>query len=106
MALRGIRVLEFAGLAPAPFCGLILSDFGATVVRVDRVGGALNYDVTARGKKSVAIDLKKPEGTQLVKELSTKFDVLLEPFRPGHQHFSKLGFSDPKEYMYYKVKCH
>jgi alpha-methylacyl-CoA racemase len=52
-------------------------------VRVDRVGGALNYDVTARGKKSVAIDLKKPEGTQLIKELSTKFDVLLEPFRAG-----------------------
>ena len=62
---------------------MFVLDFGATVVRVDRVGGALNYDVTARGKKSIAVDLKKPEGTQLIKELSTKFDVILEPFRSG-----------------------
>ncbi len=61
-----------------------MADFGATVVRVDRVGGALNYDVTARGKKSIAVDLKKPEGTQLIKDLSSKFDVLLEPFRSGY----------------------
>ena len=62
---------------------MFVLDFGATVVRVDRVGGALNYDVTARGKKSIAVDLKKPEGTQLIKELSSKFDVILEPFRSG-----------------------
>jgi len=83
MALRGVRVLELAGLAPAPYCGMILSDFGATVVRIDRTGGSLDYDVTARGKKSVAINLKQSEGTNLVKKLSSKFDVLLEPYRPG-----------------------
>jgi alpha-methylacyl-CoA racemase len=83
MALRGVRVLELAGLAPAPFCGMILADFGATVIRIDRTAGALNYDVTARGKKSVAINLKQTEGTDLVRKLSAKFDVILEPFRPG-----------------------
>ena len=59
------------------------ADFGADVVRVDRIGGALNYDVTARGKRSIAVDLKKPEGAKIIRELSTKFDVLLEPFRTG-----------------------
>ena len=70
---------------------LLVLDFGATVVRVDRVGGALNYDVTARGKKSIAVDLKNPDGTQLIRQLATKFDVVLEPFRAGN--FSSCGRS-------------
>ena len=50
---------------------------------MDRVAGALNYDVTARGKRSIAVDLKKPDGAKIIKDLSSKFDVLLEPFRTG-----------------------
>lgn len=92
MALKGVKVLELAGLAPAPFCGMILSDFGASVVRIDRPSGSsLNYDMTARGKRSVAVDLKRPEGADVVRRLAGAAsaagdggaDVLVEPFRRG-----------------------
>jgi alpha-methylacyl-CoA racemase len=60
MALKGITVLELAGLAPVPFCGMILADFGAEVIRVDRVvPGVLSNDAFDRGKRSIAIDIKK-----------------------------------------------
>jgi hypothetical protein len=65
MALQGLRVLEIAGLAPVPYCGLVLADFGADVVRVDRwpaAGGLASADVLARGKRSLALDLKHPQG--------------------------------------------
>lgn len=83
MALKGVKVLELAGLAPAPFCGMILSDFGADVIRVDRIGQGMNHDVTARGKRSIQIDLKQVKGTELLKKMCLKSDVLLEPFRAG-----------------------
>jgi hypothetical protein len=70
MALAGTRVLEFAGLAPAPFCGMILADFGADVIRVDRAGTPSNPDNLARGKRSIAVDLKK--GADLIKKLVHK----------------------------------
>jgi alpha-methylacyl-CoA racemase len=89
-ALEGIRVIEMAGLAPAPYCGMILADFGADVIRVDRVG-AQSLDVLARGKRSVAVDLKKPEGVETVLRLAEKADVLLEPFRPGVMEKLGLG---------------
>ena len=69
--LAGIKVLEFAGLAPAPFCGMILSDFGAEVIRVDRFGTS-GQDRLTRGKKSVSIDLKKQSGIDLVLSLIEK----------------------------------
>jgi alpha-methylacyl-CoA racemase len=81
-ALQGIRVVEMAGLAPVPYCGLILADFGADVVRVDRIG-AKSVDLLSRGKRSVAVDVKKPEGVETVLRLTSKADVLIEPFRPG-----------------------
>ena len=68
MALRGLKVIELAGLAPAQGCGMILSDFGAKVIRVDKTGHGLNYDVTARGKRSIALNLKKEEGTDVLRE--------------------------------------
>ena len=68
MALRGLKVIELAGLAPAPVCGMILSDFGAQVIRVDKVGNGLNYDVTARGKRSIALNLKRPEGVDILRK--------------------------------------
>ena len=83
MALRGLKVVELAGLAPAPVCGMILSDFGARVIRVDKVGSGINYDVTARGKRSIALNLKKPEGVAILRRLCGTADVLVEPFRPG-----------------------
>jgi alpha-methylacyl-CoA racemase len=89
-ALQGIRVIEMAGLAPAPFCGMILADFGADVVRVDRVGAA-SFDHLARGKRSVAVNLKSSEGVDTVLRLLDRADVLLEPYRPGVMERLGLG---------------
>jgi len=91
MALKGMKVIELAGLAPAPVCGMILSDFGAKVIRVDKVGSGLNYDVTARGKRSIALNLKKPEGVDILRKLCGSADVLIEPFRPGVMERLGLG---------------
>ena len=89
-ALSGIKVVEMAGLAPAPYCGMILADFGADVVRVDRVGAG-SMDILARGKRSVAVNLKDPKGVETVLRLAEKADVLLEPFRPGVMERLGLG---------------
>ncbi len=89
-ALTGIRVVEMAGLAPAPFCGMILADFGADVVRVDRVGAG-SMDQLARGKRSLAANLKSPEGVETVLRLIEHADVLLEPYRPGVMERLGLG---------------
>lgn len=83
MALAGVRVIELAGLAPAPFCGMILADFGAKVIRVDRTKVHMPLDTQARGKKSVAINLKMPEGVALLRKLCVQSDVVLEPYRQG-----------------------
>jgi len=91
MALKGLKVIELAGLAPAPVCGMILSDFGAKVIRVDKVGHGLNYDVTARGKRSIALNLKKAEGVDILRRLCSSADVLIEPFRPGVMERLGLG---------------
>ncbi|KAL0162892.1 hypothetical protein M9458_042288, partial [Cirrhinus mrigala] len=81
MALAGVRVIELAGLAPAPFCGMILADFGARVIRVDRTRMAMTVDTQARGKQSVALNLKDPKGVAVLKRLCVKSDVVLEPYR-------------------------
>ncbi|XP_050400314.1 alpha-methylacyl-CoA racemase [Patella vulgata] len=91
MALKGIKVIEMAGLAPAPFCGMILSDFGARVIRVDRPKTLMNADRLSRGKQSIAVDLKKHEGREVVRKLCQTADVLLEPFRPGVMEKLGLG---------------
>lgn len=89
-ALEGIKVVEMAGLAPAPFCGMILADFGADVVRVDRPGGG-SMDRLARGKRSVAVNLKHPAAVEAVLRIAEKADVLLEPYRPGVMERHGLG---------------
>lgn len=87
--LHGVVVTELAGLGPAPFCGMVLADLGATVIRVDRPGGAsvpigsVDTDVMNRGKQSVAVDLKSPEGAGVVLRLVESSDALMEGFRPG-----------------------
>ncbi|MFJ6658078.1 CaiB/BaiF CoA transferase family protein [Streptomyces sp. NPDC091377] len=86
--LAGVRVVELAGIGPGPFAGMLLADLGADVVRVDRPGGqglAVDpaYDVTNRGKRSVLVDLKAPDGPARVLDLVARADVLVEGFRPG-----------------------
>ncbi|CAH1796895.1 unnamed protein product [Owenia fusiformis] len=96
MALKGIKVIELAGLAPAPYCGLILSDFGANVIRVDKTKTADNIDKLCRGKRSIAIDLKNQSGVNTLKRLCGSADVLIEPFRKGVME--KLGLG-PRELL-------
>ncbi|WFD32002.1 hypothetical protein MSPP1_003044 [Malassezia sp. CBS 17886] len=78
--LDSIRVIELAGLAPVPYAGMILADYGADVVRIDRPGVG-SSDVCARHKKSVALDLKKHK--DILIRMVSKADVLLDPYRPG-----------------------
>src|SRR5262245_18261102 len=89
-ALEGIRVVEMAGLARAPFCGLVLADFGADVVRVDRVGAG-SFDQLARGKRSVAVYLKSSECVATVLRLTERAHWLLVPYRPGVMERLGLG---------------
>ncbi|KAE8636547.1 hypothetical protein XENTR_v10003036 [Xenopus tropicalis] len=91
MALAGVRVLELAGLAPAPFCGMILADFGAKVIRVDKSSSNVIMDTMARGKKSIVVNLKNREGISVLKKLCKKSDVLIEPFRHGVMESLGLG---------------
>ncbi|KAI8872858.1 CoA-transferase family III [Ramicandelaber brevisporus] len=91
--LTGIRVVEFGGLAPVPFAGAILADFGADVIRIDRAlsGPVLSQDILARGKRSIALDLKQQTGIDIAKRLISTADVLLDPFRPGIMEKLGLG---------------
>ena len=90
--LRGVRVLEFAGLGPAPFCAMLLSDLGADVVRVDRPqAGPSPNDVTCRGRASLALDLKAPEARETCLAAIGQADVLIEGFRPGVMERLGLG---------------
>lgn len=91
MALRGILVLELAGLAPGPFCGMVLADFGAQVVRVDRPGARGDVSFMARGKRSLAVNLKRPDGALVLRRLCAQADVVLEPFRHGVMEKLQLG---------------
>ena len=91
--LSGVRIVEFAGIGPGPFCGMLLADMGADVVRIDRKGtrGGSKYDVASRGKRSIAIDLKKPEAVETALKLIEKADILQEGFRPGVMERLGLG---------------
>lgn len=91
MALRGVLVVELAGLAPGPFCGMVLADFGAQVVRVDRPGAFSDVSRLGRGKRSLAVDLKQPRGARVVRRLCARADVVLEPFRHGVMEKLQLG---------------
>jgi len=91
--LSGLKIVEFAGIGPGPFCGMLLSDLGADVVRVDRKGaGRANpSDVTSRGRRSVALDLKSPDAIEAVLKLLESADGLIEGFRPGVMERLGLG---------------
>ncbi|MCR3748636.1 CaiB/BaiF CoA transferase family protein [Lentzea californiensis] len=83
--LAGLRVVELAGLAPAPFACMVLADLGADVIQVHKPGSVQTIpgDFLGRGRRSIAIDTRKPEGAELVLGLVERSDVLVEGFRPG-----------------------
>ena len=92
--LKDIKVIEMAGIGPAPFCGMILADMGAEVISVERItaaGRGSSSDIASRGKKSIAVDIRKPEGQDIIKKLVESADVLIEGFRPGVMEKNNLG---------------
>ena len=92
--LKGLQIIEMAGIGPAPFCGMVLSDLGANVIRVDRVtsaGSVSRQEASNRGKKSIAVDLKTTKGIEVVLNLVEASDALFEGFRPGVMEKLGLG---------------
>jgi alpha-methylacyl-CoA racemase len=90
--LSGVKIVEFEAIGPCPFCGMLLSDLGADVIRLDgprsRSGGGAK-DVTGRGRRSISLDLKNPEDLETCLKLLDKADGLIEGYRPGV--LEKLG---------------
>jgi alpha-methylacyl-CoA racemase len=93
--LKGVKIIEVGGIGPGPFCGMMLSDMGAEIIRVDRKGQqsrvGSQYDILHRGRRSIGIDLKKPEGVELLLKLVEQADALQEGFRPGVMEKLGLG---------------
>jgi len=90
--LAGIRIIEMAGIGPAPFAGMMLADHGADVVRIERPGAARRgSNVLSRSRSSVALDLKNPAAIEIVRRLAASSDGLIEGFRPGVMERLGLG---------------
>lgn len=94
--LAGFRVVEMAGIGPGPFACMLLSDMGAEVIRVERTSGGMSAggnagDVLARGRRSIAVNLKSPEGVEAVLKLLESADALVEGYRPGVMEKLGLG---------------
>lgn len=93
--LSGVKVVELQGIGPGPFCGMMLADMGAEIIRVDRSSSvgrpAAPADILARGRRSIAVDLKNPEGVETTLKLIEGADVLIEGFRPGVMERLGLG---------------
>ena len=91
--LSGYRIIELAGIGPGPFCGMMLSDMGAEVIRVDRLvpGASAPKDVLQRNRRSIAVDLKSAAGVEAVLKLVEQSDALFEGFRPGVTERLGLG---------------
>jgi alpha-methylacyl-CoA racemase len=96
--LRDVRVLELAGIGPGPFCGMMLADMGAEVLRIDRANSVPpafsdgpRGDILGRGRRSIGVDLKHPEGVETVLRLVAAADVIYEGFRPGVTERLGLG---------------
>ena len=87
--LTGVKVVEFAGIGPGPFCCMLLADMGADVLRIDRAANVDNdpyeprFNTLLRGRKNVAIDLKSANGAKTALKLCDRADILIEGFRPG-----------------------
>jgi len=98
--LDGVRIIELQGIGPGPFCGMMLSDMGADVIRIDRAAnvaaaatgpGGPSFDILARGRRSIGVDLKNPDGVETVLKLVEGADGLIEGFRPGVMERLGLG---------------
>ena len=96
--LNGFKIIEFAGLGPAPFAGMMLSDMGAEILQINRLSDNASAtdagktdDIMSRGKQPVDIDLKKEEGVRLTLKLIKSADALIEGFRPGVMEKLGLG---------------
>jgi alpha-methylacyl-CoA racemase len=96
--LSGLKVIEMPAIGPVPFCGMLLADLGADVLRIDREGDVdlglpiePKYELLGRGKRSLALDLKNPQAIALVLDLIARADVLIEGFRPGVMERLGLG---------------
>ena len=96
--LEGVRILELAGIGPAPMAAMLLAELGAEVLRIDRVqASGLGFELPVhcqtlnRSRRSVAVDLKRPEGVELVLDLVEEADALVEGFRPGVAERLGLG---------------
>ena len=95
--LKGITVLEFSGIGPGPYCGMLLADMGADVIRLSRVNDKDLYnkfDIHNRSKRSIVADLKNPDSITQVLKLISSVDVLFEGFRPGVMEKLGLGPSE------------
>ena len=99
--LEGVRVVEIVGIGPGPFAAMMLSDMGAEVLRVDRASavrpgatGEPPKDVLARGRRSIGVDLKHPDGVQTVLRLVESADALIEGYRPGVAERLGIGPED------------
>jgi alpha-methylacyl-CoA racemase len=92
-ALDGVTIIELAGIGPAPFCGMMLADHGARVIRVDRAGAPdpKGRDVLSRNRERIEADLKSTEGIATVRELARTADGIIEGFRPGVMERLGLG---------------
>ncbi|MFC4260837.1 CaiB/BaiF CoA transferase family protein [Marinobacter lacisalsi] len=93
--LSGFRVLEMVGLGPAPFCGMMLADMGAEVLRIARPGfgddGSWRFDLLARGRETLRLDLRDPSAVEAVLAMVENADALIEGFRPGVMEKRGLG---------------
>lgn len=94
--LSGLRVVEMGGIGPGPYAAMLLSDMGAEVIRVDRPGGgntlgANPADILNRGRQAIAVNLKDPQGVEIVLKLVERADILIEGFRPGVMEKLGLG---------------
>ena len=95
--LEGLKIIEITGIGPGPFCGMMLSDMGAEVLRIDRAGSVdtantgASSDYLARGRRSIGVDLKNERGVETVLRLVEKADGIFEGFRPGVME--RLGLS-------------
>lgn len=94
--LQGVKVIELAGIGPGPFCGMMLSDMGADVIRVDRITSSTRAprDIMQRNRKSIAVNLKSEEGRDVVLRMAETADALFEGFRPGVTERLGLGPDD------------
>jgi alpha-methylacyl-CoA racemase len=100
--LAGLRIIEMAGIGPAPFAAMLLADMGAEIIRVDRrdaadlglPGRETKFEVLHRGRRSLAVDLKHERGRAVVKRLTAQADAIIEGFRPGVMERLGLGPDD------------